>query len=110
MPAWIAVEPVVFVDIAGHRVHGRISIGAPEEVPAGGGVARCAVRFEGIVDKVEEVTGDSALHALVLGLRFAAGMLHSYRTMGYTVVDPADDSVVALETLFGPLYAPLGAY
>jgi hypothetical protein len=47
--------------------------------------------------------GGGTLSALLSGVRFLGAMLHEFIARGGRVLDPADDSDVPLDALFGPL-------
>ena len=102
----VGEQAVVFVHPNGSRHPGRIALG--EVFRASGGEYRCEVILEGL-DEPRAISGDSTLQALLLAARFAAQRLHDFCAKGGRIVYPADadagdDTDVALEAVFGPMF------
>ena len=106
-PNWIAELRVVIVHPDGRRVAGHIAIGQPYTLggsdPAGSCESHCPVEIDGIHSRVHPIIGGGTLQALLLGVQFLGMMLHDFVSRGGRVLDPDDDSDVALAALFGPM-------
>lgn len=98
---WIAEEQVVFVTASGDRIPGRIAIGKPEHVTPE--EVHCPIALDGLYPRVGPIIGASSVQALLLAVRFLGTILHGFTSRGGRVVDPADDSDMAIEASFGPL-------
>jgi hypothetical protein len=100
MPTWIAEAQVLFVHADGRRSAGRIAVGHPEQV--GSDEARCPIALDGL-EQVRQIHGASTLQALLLATRFLGMRLHDFLSKGGRVVEPDEDTDVALEAIFGVL-------
>jgi len=99
---------VVFIRPDGRRVDGRIWIGLPERVDER--EARCSFGIDGLHERLQPVSGNDTLQALLLAVRLGATLLQHFRQEGGRIVRPGDDRSVDLEPYFGTLVRPTSAF
>jgi hypothetical protein len=98
----------VFIRPDGRRVDGRIWIGLPERVDER--EARCSFGIDGLHERLQPVSGNDTLQALLLAVRLGATLLQHFREEGGRIVRPGDDRSVDLEPYFGTLVRPTSAF
>jgi hypothetical protein len=112
-PIWIAEKRVVLVHPDGRRVAGHIAVGQPYTLggadPAATYESHCPIEIDSLYPAAQPIIGGGTLQALLLGVQFLGTMLHDFMSRGGRVLDPEDDTEIALESLFGPMLRDMGA-
>ncbi|HEY3807950.1 MAG TPA: hypothetical protein VGL61_35440 [Kofleriaceae bacterium] len=106
-PIWIAELRVILVHPNGRRVHGHIAVGQPYTLagadPTAGYESHCPVEIDGLISRAHPIIGGGTLDALLHGIKALGMHLHAFIARGGRVLDPADDSELPLEAMFGPM-------
>jgi len=101
---WIADQAVIYLYPSGERSHGRIAVGQPCEIDRV--EASCLVWFDGHDPHAIAIHGASTLQALLLAVCYLGKRLHDFVSRGGRVLYPDEESDVALDALFGPMFCP----
>lgn len=101
---YIASLSLLAIHADGTRTPVAFRVGAPEQVTAD--EWRCAVRLDGLHDRLVPMHGADSMQALCLALGLAASLLrhfvaHGGRLLDAVGADPSDEADWPLEAYFG---------
>ncbi|HEY1815362.1 MAG TPA: hypothetical protein VGG74_23600 [Kofleriaceae bacterium] len=88
-------------------MNGHIAVGQPYTLagadPTANYESHCPVEIDGLISRAHPIIGGGTLAALLSGIKALGMHLDAFIARGGRVLDPADDSELPLDVMFGSM-------